>query len=68
MERLERPALACVFGDHLPSLADLYARLGVGDRRTDYAIWGMGAAAAARSDIAVHQLAPLLVEIAFDAR
>lgn len=68
MAKLERPALACIFGDHLPSLPKLFAKLGVADRRTDYAIWGMGSAAAEKRDIAVHELGPLLVEIAFDPR
>ncbi len=38
----ERPAVLCFYGDHMPSLPDVYYRLGYDDPRTDYFVWTNG--------------------------
>lgn len=35
----DRPAVLCVFGDHVPSMPSVYAKLGDPDGMTDYLIW-----------------------------
>lgn len=35
----DRPAVLCVFGDHVPSMPSVYASFGDPDDRTDYLIW-----------------------------
>ncbi|SHR69344.1 Phosphoglycerol transferase and related proteins, alkaline phosphatase superfamily [Mycobacteroides abscessus subsp. abscessus] len=42
MRGLSRPAGLCVYGDHVPIMAEVYRRLGEPDGRTDYLIWQAG--------------------------
>jgi hypothetical protein len=49
------------YGDHQPSLAPVFASLGMADQRTDYVIWGTDRAVRGRrEDLAAEQLAATL--------
>jgi hypothetical protein len=49
------------YGDHQPSLAGPFHAPGANDRRSDYAIWGAGAAPGAARDLAAEDLAATLL-------
>ncbi|HWD58790.1 MAG TPA: LTA synthase family protein [Stellaceae bacterium] len=53
------------YGDHLPSLPRVFARLGFDDWRSDYAIWGAGRDE--QRDIAAHELGRWLADLALAA-
>ena len=38
----KRPAVLCVFGDHVPSMPSVYAQVGMPKRHTDFVIWQTG--------------------------
>lgn len=59
---LTDPAFLCWYGDHVPIMPEVYARLGAPDGDTDYLIWSnkqIGKAAA--EELAAHELAAKLV-------
>jgi hypothetical protein len=66
LETLDVPAWLCVYGDHVPIMASVYARLGEPDGDTEYAIWGNHAPAptspAAVRDLAIAELAVTLLQ------
>jgi hypothetical protein len=55
LERRAGPAVLAFYGDHLPSLPRPFAHFGFAETSADYVIWN-GTGAAARRDIAAHQL------------
>ncbi|MDJ0750981.1 MAG: LTA synthase family protein [Woeseiaceae bacterium] len=60
-----RPALLCWFGDHVPSMPEVYAHTGYDDESTDYLIWETGQPARGkRRDLSVEQLPAVLLGIA----
>lgn len=56
------PGWLLVYGDHQPSLPGALDALGVGDRRTDYALWSTRGGDGARRDLAAHELGRALLE------
>ncbi|WP_420140825.1 LTA synthase family protein [Sphingomonas sp.] len=50
------------YGDHQPSLTGPFHAPDAKDRRSDYAIWGRGAAAGGRQDVAAEDLAAMLMQ------
>ncbi len=64
LERMERDAWLCWYGDHVPILQKVYDATGFTDARTDYFIWGKGrgAEAGAPRDLRVEELAALLLQ------
>ena len=56
------------YGDHQPSLAGPFHAPEAPDRRTDYAVWGAGVAAGARTDLAAEGLPGALLAAIEDAR
>lgn len=44
LQRRSRPSIICFYGDHVPALPDLFARLGKPQSVTDYFIWHSKAA------------------------
>ncbi len=52
-----RPSLLCFYGEHLPSMPEVYDRLGLPDGRTDYFLEGPWIEKEGRSDLNVAQLA-----------
>jgi hypothetical protein len=68
-ECLSQPQSAgwlCWYGDHLPIMPAVYDATGFSDRRTDYVLWraGRGGNAVAPADLAVADLAALLLRSA----
>jgi hypothetical protein len=63
-----RPGVLCWFGDHVPSMPDVYAATGQTDGRTDYLIWRSGAPAAPPLDLPVEEIGAALLEVAGLAR
>jgi hypothetical protein len=68
-ECLSRPRIGgwlCWYGDHVPIMPAVYDAIGFADARTDYFLWhsGSGSGAAAPVDIAVEDLAELLLRSA----
>lgn len=61
----ERDRVLCFFGDHVPIMPGVYARLGFDDPRTDYVIWSSRQSGAPRrEDLGVESLALRLLEAA----
>jgi phosphoglycerol transferase MdoB-like AlkP superfamily enzyme len=56
MARHAASGLLAFFGDHLPSLAAPFARLGFNDTRTDYLLWRNGEGQSPQRDCAAHEL------------
>ncbi|MBV7486203.1 LTA synthase family protein [Bordetella sp. BOR01] len=65
-----RPASLCVFGDHVPIMADVYRALGEPAGTTPYLVWGNGpaAVAGARQDVRLSELAGLWLARAANSR
>lgn len=59
-----RPGLLCFFGDHVPSMPDVYAATAYRDGRTDYFVWQPGGGPGERRDLAVEQLGPAVLHAA----
>lgn len=59
-----RDHVLCIFGDHVPSLPEVYAATGFIDPRTEYLIWRTGGGEAIRRDLCVEQLSPALLRVA----
>jgi Sulfatase len=59
-------AMLGFYGDHLPSLPRAFARLGFDDWRSDYVIWGAGAAG--YRDLFAHELGRSVVDLALADR
>jgi hypothetical protein len=51
-----RPALVGFYGDHLPSLPQVFDSMGFEDPRTDYVIWRGDGGPPQRQDLAAHEL------------
>ncbi len=60
----DRDGALCFFGDHVPSLPDVYHRLDFDDGRTDYLIWRKDSPFVVRRDIDVAALGALLLDAA----
>ena len=63
-------ATLALYGDHLPSFASAFAKLGLRDHRSDYLIWRPGLAAsspAPREDLAAHALGETVLRAHFPA-
>jgi phosphoglycerol transferase MdoB-like AlkP superfamily enzyme len=58
-----RPGALCWFGDHVPSMPQVYARTGHTDGRTDYLIWRQDQEDVRYQDLAVEDLAAVLLEV-----
>ena len=56
-----RDGLLCWFGDHVPSMPDVYAATGFTDGRTDYLIWRRDATVGRQRDLAVEALGPAVL-------
>lgn len=52
----------CVYGDHVPGMPGVYAKLGFDDPRTDYLIWRAGLSQPSRADRSVEELGLRLLE------
>lgn len=60
---LDAGGTLAAYGDHLPSFASAFAKLGLRDHRSDYLIWRPHATAAARrEDLAAHALGERILE------
>ncbi|MGB5669358.1 MAG: sulfatase-like hydrolase/transferase, partial [Sedimenticolaceae bacterium] len=64
LSRQPRDGLLCWFGDHVPSMPQVYANLGYTDGRTDYLIWRQGTGTTGRRDLAVEDLGAALIDAA----
>ncbi len=65
------PALLGFYGDHLPSLPEVYDAVGFDDPRTDYFVWHPSGASGRARDLAAHQLPAAVLahaELAADAK
>ncbi len=51
-----RGGLLCLYGDHVPSMPQVYADLGYRDSRTDYLIWSTDGGSGRGRDCAAHEL------------
>lgn len=59
-----RASVLCWFGDHVPSMPDVYAATGHTDGRTDYLIWRPGVPTTAPLDLRVEELGAALLDVA----
>jgi hypothetical protein len=60
-----RPGALCVYGDHVPIMAQVYKDLGTPDGLTDYLCWTTGSEAPVREqDLSVEQLAMHFLSVA----
>ena len=62
MNGLPSGSVLTVFGDHQPSLPEAFRAMGFTDQRTDYAVWKAGDGVGPKHDIAVEDLACLLLQ------
>ena len=62
LRKLSRDGLLCWFGDHVPSLPQVYASRNFDDSRTDYLIWRTDEKNSQHKELAIEQLAPILLE------
>jgi hypothetical protein len=56
-----REGMLCFFGDHVPSMPDVYDALGFCDAHTDYVVWRPDGERASQRDLAVEELGAVLV-------
>jgi Sulfatase len=59
-----RDSVLCFFGDHVPSMPEVYEILDHRDPRTEYLIWNSGREVAEQMDIEVEDLGVLLLQSA----
>jgi len=64
LEDADDDAVLCFYGDHVPSMPQVYAASGFEDGRSDYLIWRRGAAAGATQDLKAEQLGQRLLAVA----
>lgn len=64
LDRRPRDAALCFFGDHVPSMPEVYSQLAYEDGRTDYLLWRRGRRAPAVRDLSVDHLGPCLLDAA----
>jgi hypothetical protein len=64
LDRGARDAALCFFGDHVPSMPEVYSQLAYQDGRTDYLIWRRGHRSPAVRDLSVDRLGPCLLAAA----
>lgn len=64
LSRQQTSGWLCWYGDHVPTMPEAYRAAGYDDGRTDYFIWGKDAGAAQPGDIAIENLASLLLKTA----
>ncbi len=62
-----RESVLCFFGDHVPSMPNVYDAVGLVDGRTDYLVWHSRGGAGEERDLAADQLGAALVETALAA-
>ncbi|MFO1417412.1 MAG: LTA synthase family protein [Methylotetracoccus sp.] len=60
----ERESVLCFFGDHVPSMPDVYSALNHDDGRTDFLLWSPKPLAPASRDLAVESLGLHLLQVA----
>lgn len=60
----ERESVLCFFGDHVPSMPDVYSALNHEDGRTDYLLWSRKPVAPTPRDLAVESLGLHLLKVA----
>lgn len=66
---LDRPAVFCFYGDHLPSMPKLFSAIGYDDPRTDYFVWLSNARGPSRSaNVSADALNRLLLEAFSDVQ
>ncbi len=63
-ERGTRDIVLCFFGDHVPSMPDVYDHLAYAEGRTDYLIWRSGVRSPAVRDLSVDRLGLCLLDAA----
>lgn len=63
-QRIKRETVLCFYGDHVPSMPQVYAAQDFHDGRSDYLIWSRGGAAGPAEELAADQLARRLLEVA----
>ena len=51
LETLPRPSWLCWYGDHVPIMPNVYARMGEPDGRTDYLLWQKGGKVASQAPL-----------------
>lgn len=62
LQARKRPGLLCIYGDHVPIMPDVYAKLGYPDGMTDYLVWAPDQSRAGRQrDIPIQDLADILL-------
>lgn len=63
LQSMPHPGWLCWYGDHVPIMPRVYAALGEPDGRTEYFLWGNGAASGAgeRVDLRIEELAGLVM-------
>lgn len=66
LKRRPRPGVFCLFGDHLPSLPDAFARAGFDDERSDYVVWRTSGNQPRRLDTSADVLGRLLLDAVFN--
>jgi phosphoglycerol transferase MdoB-like AlkP superfamily enzyme len=64
LRRQPREGVLCWFGDHVPSMPDVYAATGFEDGRTDYLVWRGGADTPSQRDLRVEQLGDVVLAAA----
>lgn len=62
--RHPRKGLLCWFGDHVPSMPDVYAATGFDDGRTDYLVWRGGDGVPSERELRVEQLGEAILAAA----
>ena len=60
----QRDTVLCFYGDHVPSMPQVYDRLGFGDGRSDYLVWRSGSESRQAEEIAVERLGLRLLQVA----
>src|SRR5690606_35141077 len=62
LQARKRAGLLCIYGDHVPIMPDVYAKLGYPDGMTDYLVWAPDQTRAGpRRDIPIQDLADILL-------
>jgi len=64
LARRPGPGVLCWFGDHVPSMPQVYADTGHRDGRTDYLVWQSAGGAARPRDLSVEALGAAVLESA----
>lgn len=63
----QRPAILCFYGEHLPSMPNVYQNLGLPDGRTDYFLTGTNLRNHEQVNLRVEELPAAVLKAAFDS-